>query len=357
MATTETTSVKYKTTGEKLLFWVDLAMMVLIIFNLIFIIFDWSFTHQVFRNFLSQVFPPFYEYYATQIHPNFLRYDIYFVAIFVAELLIRWAVALKNKTYGAWFLYPVVHWYDVLGCIPLGVFRWLRLLRIFSISMRLHRLGIINLRETYLWRKVDQVYQIFLEEITDRVLVSFLDGIKREIIKESTSDSNIIADVVKPHRDSLSKWIAQRIQTVTETNYEAFRDDLKDQIETTVRDGFASSKGMKRVESIPLVGKQIFNSLEDTISDITFELIESSAKNVSSEKNTRLMEEGIKSIFDSILSEKKNDEVNEIVKDICVQTIDRVKADIQTKSWLLAKKEEEELGDLNDLLRHPPQKP
>jgi len=354
MAEKETVQVKYETTGDKLLFLVDLVMMLLILINLVFIIFDWSFTHAFFRNFLREVFPPFHNFYATQVHPNFLLYDLYFVAIFVAELLVRWVVAIKNKTYGAWFLYPVVHWYDVLGCIPQGVFRWLRLLRVFSISMRLHRLGIINLRETYPWRKVDQVYQIFLEEITDRVLVSFLDGIKREIIKESTSDSNIIAEVVKPHRDSLSKWITQRIQTVTETNYNAFREDLKEQIETTVREGFESSKEMKRVEKIPLVGKQIFNSLEDTISDITFELIESSAKNVSSEKNTRLMEEGIKSIFDSILSEKKNEEVNEIVKDICVQTIEKVKADIQTKSWLLAKKEEEALGDLNDLLHDPP---
>lgn len=341
---------KSKTTGEKFLFAVDLVMMVLIIVNLVWLIFDWSFTHTFFRNFLRSAFPEFYEFYAGQIHPDFLLYDMYFVAIFVAEVLIRWVFAIKNKTYGAWFLYPVVHWYDVLGCIPLGVFRWLRLLRIFSISMRLHRMGLINLRETYIFRKIEYVYQIFLEEITDRVVINFLDAIQREIIKESTSKSNVIAEVIKPHRDSLAKWITQCIQTVTETNYNAFRDDLKQQIETTVREGFASSKGMKRVESIPLVGKQIFNSLEDTISDITFELIESSAKNVSSEKNTALMEEGIKSVFDSILSEQKNEEISEIVKDICAQTIEKMKDDIKTKSWLLEKKEEEALGDLSNLL-------
>jgi hypothetical protein len=198
-----------KSTGEKFLFAFDLLMMILIIINLAFIIFDWNFTFLFFRNFIHRLSPEFYQFYATQVHPDFLLYDVYFVIIFVAEVVIRWVFAIKDKTYEAWYMYPIVHWYDVLGCIPLGVFRWLRLLRVFSISMRLHRMDIINLRDTYPFRKLNQLYQIFLEQITDRVLVNFLDAIKREVIKESTSDSNIIADVIKPHRELLSKWITQ----------------------------------------------------------------------------------------------------------------------------------------------------
>lgn len=60
-----------------------------------------------------------------------------FVSIFIAELLIRWMVTIHQKTYHKWFFYPVIHWFDVLGCIPVGSFRWLRLLRVFSILYRL----------------------------------------------------------------------------------------------------------------------------------------------------------------------------------------------------------------------------
>ncbi len=346
----QTNSRKNKTTRDTLMFAVDLLMLALIIVNLVFIVFDWNFTHRFFRDFLSRVFPDFYRFYAHDIHPYFLIYDLYFVAAFVAEILIRWAFAIKNKTYGAWFLYPVVHWYDVLGCLPQGVFRWLRLLRIFSVSMRLHRLGIVNLRQTYPLRKLDQLYQIFLEEITDRVLVNLLEAIKREVIKESTSKNNIIADVLKPHRASLSKWITERVQTVTQANYNAFRNELKKQIEDTVREGFASSKEMKRVENIPLVGKQIFTSLEETISDVTFELVESGARHVSSEKNTALIEEAVNNAFDSILLPEKNEEISNIIKDICAQIIERMKADIATKSLLLKKREEDALGELDELI-------
>ncbi|MEZ5021997.1 MAG: hypothetical protein R2728_01825 [Chitinophagales bacterium] len=85
--------------------------------------------------------------------PQFLYYDLVFVGIFVLELSVRWTIAIFRNTYAKWFFYPFIHWYDVLGCIPLSSFRALRLLRVFSMFYRLNRLGIIDMRSTYILSK------------------------------------------------------------------------------------------------------------------------------------------------------------------------------------------------------------
>src|SRR5699024_6365167 len=127
-------------------------MMVLLLVNLSLIIFDWLFLTSFVKEFLFTHANSFYHYYNENIHKNFLTIDLFFVAIFLTELLIRWGIAIRGHAYHRWFFYPFVHWYDTLGCIPIASFRFFRILRIVSIGYRLQRLSIIDLRKTYLFR-------------------------------------------------------------------------------------------------------------------------------------------------------------------------------------------------------------
>src|SRR5690606_42147929 len=49
-----------------------------------------------------------------------------FVSVYLTEFSIRWLVAIARRTHERWFYFPFVHWYDLLGCIPVGSFRWLQ---------------------------------------------------------------------------------------------------------------------------------------------------------------------------------------------------------------------------------------
>ena len=69
-----------------------------------------------------------------EVHENFALYDLAFIAVFLSEFCIRWVAAIIRQTYMRWYFFPFIHWYDLIGCIPLGGARIFRFLRIFSIS-------------------------------------------------------------------------------------------------------------------------------------------------------------------------------------------------------------------------------
>ncbi|MDV7396135.1 hypothetical protein RZS08_32380, partial [Arthrospira platensis SPKY1] len=119
--------------------------------------------------------------YAEQIHTNFVAYDLVFVAIFLTEFVVRWIIAVHRNTYHRWFFYPFVHWYDLLGCIPVGSFRWLRLLRVISIVYRLQKYQIIDISNLYIVRFVRKYLNVLLEELSDRIVLNVLDGVQDEI--------------------------------------------------------------------------------------------------------------------------------------------------------------------------------
>ena len=97
------------------LFLVDAIMLFLISVNLIWIIFDSLFVSDLFRSLLNGISPTFTSFYASQIHPDFVTYDLMFVAVFITEFVLRWGVAIYQKTYHRWFFYPFVHWYDLVA--------------------------------------------------------------------------------------------------------------------------------------------------------------------------------------------------------------------------------------------------
>jgi|ERR1043165_603505 hypothetical protein len=321
------------TATERVLFVTDLLMLFLILINLGFFVFDWAFGHALYRNFVYSLSPSFYDYYAREIHPNFILYDATFVAIYISEIILRWILALVRQTYVRWYFYPLVHWYDVLGCIPSGSFRWLRLLRVFAIVTRMHKLGVIDLRKTLFFEQALHLWDIFLEEITDRVFLQLLEAAKQEILKESDSTESPFNAILKPHRAALSRWITKRVRHVTEVNYLKYRDELKALIENTVREAFATSKQMQKVEKVPLVGKQLTHALQATLEDIAFQLLDTSAKNVY-ERNGQLYEEALNSTFETLVKEEKDEEMSRIMKQLFADAIDKLKADIGEKRWM-----------------------
>jgi hypothetical protein len=160
---------------------VDMVMVVLLVVNLVWIIFDWLYAGAAFRDLLDSGLPRFSAWYGAEVRPNFIFIDLAFVAVFLADFLVGWIVAADKGVYHRWFFYPFIHWYDLLGCVPVSGFRFLRLLRVVTIVYRLRRPGVIDLSETAHGRMASRYYGVLVEEVSDRVVIKMIADLPLEL--------------------------------------------------------------------------------------------------------------------------------------------------------------------------------
>lgn len=324
---------KLSKNGYAIGFFVDVVMIFLVLINISWIIFDWHFSFSFVKEFWILVDKDFFDFYNNKVHPYFLLFDAFFVAIFITELLVRWAIAINNKTYGKWFFYPFVHWYDVLGCIPLGTFRFLRILRIVSMTLRLHKLGVINLRNTFLYKQYKKYSEIIVEEISDRVVVNVLSGIQDEVAHGNPIADKMVLEVIMPHKEVLVQWVSHRVSKVTSHQYDMHREELRSYIAQKVSESIRNSQDVGRLQSLPLVGNVILSTLENSISEITFNVIDAMMNDLSSDANSTVISEIADAAFEAILLPEEDRRLNAIAEKIVIDAIEVVKGQVKVQQW------------------------
>ena len=344
METTEKIS-NSKRIGGIISITIDILMLVIAVVNLLMIIFDSFFKFQFFQSFVQSISNDFFIFYRDEIHPDFLLYDPFFVTIFVTELILQWIFSIIFRTYPKWWIYPFANWYDVLGCIPIGSFIWLRLLRIIAIAIRLHKIGMVNLRKGYFYKTFYSYYQILIQDAADKVMVIMLDSAQRAVAEPAPTAKNddhhrsILRDAIKPDQQELARVLAAKIHEVIDKNYHAHRDDMKEQIHKVIHEGFEKSVEMQRMENIPLIGKMIYNRLERTLDDITFQLVDSLSNKLASEELAEIIEKMINTSLDAFMKKNKDlkidtgadKELSKIFQNIASRALEQLKDDIEYK--------------------------
>lgn len=316
-------------------FLIDLTMTLILVVNLLWFGFDFLWSNDSIRDFFYYNMRSFHDFY-TPIHKDFAKYDLYFVIIFLVEFLIRWVVSVVNRVYHRWFYYPIIHFYDVLGIIPAGYFRILRVLRIFSIVYRLQRMGIINIKQWYVYKQIMFVKNIFVEEISDRVIIRILTGFQEGVTKETDDDgsNNLVYVAVHPHRQEIIDWIGNKIRNTAQREYMPKRDEVQAKIEKVVKDLLEGSGPIQTLEKIPIVGKSMANKLEHNLSEGIFEGIDNLMQKLADEQNTRI-EEMAGKVFDALVNNKEGDpELNRIIKTIVVDALEEMKRKTGEKDWM-----------------------
>jgi len=312
----------------------DVVMLFLVVLNLAFVSFDWCFKFEFFQDFVQTVSYDFFIFYRDEIHPNFLLYDLIFVFIFITELVLQWFIAAIRKTYDKWWIYPFAHWYDVLGCIPVGVFKWFRLFRIATLIIRLHKLRVIDLRKTILYKKFYHGYSILLEEITDKTFIKIIEALQREI--KTDNEKGVIADAVKPNQNDLAKIISGTLQKVASDNYRDNQPEVNKQIEDAIKQGFENSKAIKRIAHLPVFGSQLTKNLEKSLSDISVQVVDRLVNKLASDEMTKTVEDVINTTLNTLMEENKElkmktgteKELSIIVKDIADRILEKLKENI-----------------------------
>ncbi len=151
---------------------------------------------------------------------NYLRLDAPFLVFFLCEFLISWFLSVRRKEYVAWFLYPLYHWYDVLGLIPAVQFRLFRLIRIYKIYLILKTNQYTRvLGDDIISRTIRYYANIIKEELADMVTLQILSEIQNEV--KSGASAEIISEALAKQRQSIKTvTLVKTEQLLRDTRYD-----------------------------------------------------------------------------------------------------------------------------------------
>lgn len=309
----------------------DLAMVFLVVVNLLLIIFDTMYGATAMQAALESAAPAFNAFYGERIHAHFIFYDLVFVTIFLVEFCFQWAMAVRKQLYARWYFYPFLRWYDLIGLIPIGSLRLLRLLRVVSLLIRLQKMGVIDLTGTRPYRFVEFYFKVFVDEVSDRVIIRTLDDVKRELEGHSPVTRQIVREVIAPQRQALVEHLSRRIGTIAGESYQAHRDAIRKYVEAIVAEAVAADAGVRRLERVPVLGKNVGATLRQSINDIVYRVFDRAVRDLSAAEHNRLVDETVTAVIDAILEE--HPELGDIGTRMALETIELIKARVSVQQW------------------------
>ena len=321
-----------KSSHQLIWFIIDFLMLGLLIINLAFIIWDSAYNFIAIQNLLKENLPAFQAAYHP-IHENFILYDAMFVAVFLSEFFVRWGYAIRAKVYDRWYFYPFIHWYDLVGSIPVGSLRFLRILRVISIVYRLHQYKIIDVTDTGIFRFVNFYYEAFMEELSDRIVAKVLSGVQHEIKLGSPLFEKIQNDILFPRREMLSEWISQRVAQAAKEGYVPNRGALRSYLEDRVDHALKQNVELSRLKYLPVVGSTIQETLEDAVGDIVANVIQQILEDLASSSNHAFIEDIVNAFIRGPGEPDTDEGRNEALIALIIEVIDAIKGQVRVKRW------------------------
>lgn len=312
---------------------VDVLMIALVTVNLSLILFDWLFLIDPFRAFLAHHAPAFHDFYAGTIHDDFLYWDLMFVAVYLTEFVIGWAIAVARRTYAAWFYYPFAHWYDLLGLIPVGSFRWLRVLRLVSLLYRLQKRGLVDLSDTWLGRTLKYWYDVVVEEISDAVVTNVLSGAQRELRSETPLVRRIEHEVLEPRRELLVDFIVATLVDTAARTHGRWRDQLGEYLGQLVREALLQTSFGERLGAIPGAGPRLMRTLADRTEEFGLALADQLVADLSDPASRPTLDAVVESILIRAGGDRRR--LDALVRDTLVDLLEEVKRQVNVKHWRL----------------------
>ncbi len=308
-------------------FFLDFLMLGLLVINLAFIIFDSLYLTDYFKATLDFISPSITELYQP-IHRNFILIDLAFVSIFFTEFCLRWVVAIKRKEYLRWYFFPFIHWYDLVGCIPLGAARIFRFLRIFSILYRLHKYQIIDLTSTSVFKFIAFYYDVFIEELSDRIVVKVLSDTQKDLRGGSPLLNEISSKVLSTRKETLTEWVS----TILVHAGSSIEDEqaglmIRDHVKDSVSKAMRGNTEISRLKLVPVLGSSIEQTLETAVADIVIQSVVHLLKDMSPQKINYFVRHGT-----TVASMQEKTLDKEIVQ-IIDECIELLKGHVSNQRW------------------------
>ncbi|MGR3977110.1 preprotein translocase subunit SecA [Acinetobacter sp. 1207_04] len=322
-----------KTLGWWIAFGYDIFMMFIIVFNL-FCLSANAFLMSSYGNwFFNEIhLPQVLQYYKTELHPWVIITESWFIIFLCVELGVRWFIAIINKHHARWFFFPFIHWYEILAIIPM--LRFLRLIRVVVIGYRIHELG-YKVIPNGLKKRILFYYSVIMEELSDRVVITVIDGIKQELDTSSTH-KQIIHDLVDHHREMFSVVLAEILQESLAVELKVYQQQISDGVGQIVRQAIEDTPQLTQLlRLIPIAGGMIENQIQNIGQqlgeNITQGLIEPFTSGSVLQPNTTYQ----------LISEKvsnlniENQKLEELVESVVNESLESLRKQVKIKQWQL----------------------
>lgn len=252
--------VKEGSWGWKVALGYDVFMMFLIIINL----FCLSSNAILMSDFSTWLFNLIHlsdllSYYKTELRPWVIVTESWFTSLLIIELLVRWFIAIVIKQHQRWFFFPFVHWYEILAIIP--QLRFLRLLRAGVIAYQLHEHGYQIFPKSW-YKQANFYYNLLMEELTSRIVLTVLAGIKNELTT-STTHKQLISEIIQHHRQlfavALSDILTDSLGKELQKNRQLISQDIGKIVNKAIED---TPELTQLLRLIPIVGSRIEQQIQ-----------------------------------------------------------------------------------------------
>ncbi len=308
----------------------EVFIVLLVCINLSLILFDSLFALQPVSAVLADLAPELHARYQQSVHANFQYIDLGFVAIFVLDVLLGWTVALFERRYARWYYYPFAHWYDVLGCIPLAGLRWLRVLRVGALLIRLQRLGLIDMRGWAIYGLFSRYYYLLIEELSDRVMVRLFGRLQQEIGASDDLSRRLLQEVVRPRKQRLLNDISRRLQDMLETGYRDNRGAIEGYVSQLIHQALQNNPEMHNLRRLPL-GNRLDSTLDDALSDIAARLLQGAVEGMRGPQFQALAGNLADEFFDAWVYQDENTDL--ALEELLVDVIEVLKQQVLDRRW------------------------
>ena len=305
-------------------------IVLLVCINLSLILFDSLFALQPVSAVLADLAPELHARYQQSVHANFQYIDLGFVAIFVLDVLLGWTVALFERRYARWYYYPFAHWYDVLGCIPLAGLRWLRVLRVGALLIRLQRLGLIDMRGWAIYGLFSRYYYLLIEELSDRVMVRLFGRLQQEIGASDDLSRRLLQEVVRPRKQRLLNDISRRLQDMLETGYRDNRGAIEGYVSQLIHQALQNNPEMHNLRRLPL-GNRLASTLDDALGDIAARLLQGAVEGMRGPQFQALASNLADEFFDAWVYQDENTDL--ALEELLVDVIEVLKQQVLDRRW------------------------
>ena len=199
------------------------------------------------------------EFYRSYLHPWVITTEAWFIIFLITELAVRWAIAIVNKHHARWWFFPFIHWYEILAIIP--HLRFLRLFRAGIIAYRLHELGYKVVPDN-IRIKAAFYYSVIMEELSDRVVISVIDGVRQEL-ETSSSHKKIIHDLVDHHRQLFTVALSSLLQESLAKTLQEQQPMITKKVGIIVNQAIEDTPELTQLlRFIPLVGGRIEQQIQ-----------------------------------------------------------------------------------------------
>ncbi|MCH7309252.1 preprotein translocase subunit SecA [Acinetobacter sp. NIPH 1852] len=270
------------------------------------------------------------DFYRTHLNPWVITTEAWFIIFLIAELVVRWIFAIINKHHARWWWFPFVHFYEILAIIP--YLRFLRLFRAGIIAYRLYEMGYQVIPEK-IQRTLLFYYRVVMEELSDRVVLTVLDGLKREL-QTNSSHQKTIHNLVDHHRQLFVTTLSSLLQESLATALQQQQPAITQKVGAIVNQAIEDTPELTQLlRLIPIVGGRIEQQIQSIGQrlgeNISAGLIEpfTAGSPQQPNENFQLIAEKVSEL------NINNQYLEELVKSVVFESIEAISKQVRVKQW------------------------